>query len=78
MTYEKFPDDLDTTSLGLVTMKPPKELVHSIMDEMLHCLSPDGLPYVRMHRSCDHELALTRSCRATSIQNFPVWTLLSP
>ncbi|RPD53540.1 hypothetical protein L227DRAFT_397698 [Lentinus tigrinus ALCF2SS1-6] len=45
LTYEKFPDDLDTTSLGLVTMKPPKELVHSIMDEMLNCLNPDGLPY---------------------------------
>ncbi|KAI0704997.1 HAD-like domain-containing protein [Cerioporus squamosus] len=45
LTYEKFPDDLDTTSLGLVTMKPSKELVHSIMDEMLKCLSPDGLPY---------------------------------
>ena len=46
LTHEKFPDDLDTTSLGLVTMKPPKGHVHSIMDEMLTYLNDDGLPYV--------------------------------
>ena len=42
----KFPDDLDTTSLGLVTLKPPKEHCESLMDEMLTYLSEDGLPYV--------------------------------
>ncbi|EJF65408.1 hypothetical protein DICSQDRAFT_144065 [Dichomitus squalens LYAD-421 SS1] len=50
LTYEKFPDDLDTTSLGLVTLKPPKEHCESIMDEMLTCLSEDGLPYTYFDR----------------------------
>ncbi|KAH9929520.1 HAD-like domain-containing protein [Epithele typhae] len=52
LTHENFPDDLDTTSLGLVTMKPPKEHVHSIMDEMLTLLSDDGLPYTYFDREC--------------------------
>ncbi|KAH9914153.1 uncharacterized protein BXZ73DRAFT_106651 [Epithele typhae] len=52
LTHENFSDDLDTTSLGLVTMKPPKEHVHSIMDEMLTLLSDDGLPYTYFDREC--------------------------
>ncbi|KAI0704998.1 HAD-like domain-containing protein [Cerioporus squamosus] len=49
LTHENFPDDLDTTALGLVTMKPPKEHVHSLMDEMLTYLNEDGLPYNRAY-----------------------------
>ncbi|RDX55002.1 hypothetical protein OH76DRAFT_856104 [Lentinus brumalis] len=50
LTHENFPDDLDTTALGLVTMKPPKEHVHSLMDEMLTYLNEDGLPYTYFDR----------------------------
>ncbi|KAI1784097.1 HAD-like domain-containing protein [Ganoderma leucocontextum] len=50
LTHEKFPDDLDTTSLGLVTLKPSKEHCNSLMDEMLTLLTEDGLPYTYFDR----------------------------
>ncbi|RPD74190.1 hypothetical protein L226DRAFT_464064 [Lentinus tigrinus ALCF2SS1-7] len=50
LTYKDFPDDLDTTSLALVTLKPPKEHVHSVMDEMLTYLTEDGLPWTYFDR----------------------------
>ncbi|KAH9919182.1 uncharacterized protein BXZ73DRAFT_105011 [Epithele typhae] len=49
-TSEKYPDDLDTTSLGLVVLKRSKEHVNPIMDEMLTFLSDDGLPYTYFDR----------------------------
>ncbi|OOO05326.1 HAD-superfamily hydrolase subfamily IA variant 3 [Aspergillus oryzae] len=41
-TSDAYPDDLDTTSLGLLTMPPDSEIVHSILDEMLDYIDEDG------------------------------------
>ncbi|OBZ67213.1 hypothetical protein A0H81_12852 [Grifola frondosa] len=51
LTHERLPDDLDTTSLGLIVTKPPKEHVNSLMDEMLEYLSDDGLPFTYFDRN---------------------------
>ena len=37
-----FPDDLDTTSLATMVLKPHRETVSSVLDEMLGYLNPDG------------------------------------
>lgn len=37
-----FPDDLDTTSLALMVLQPEKEVVTSMLDEMLEYVHPDG------------------------------------
>ncbi len=76
LTHENFPDDLDTTALGLVTMKPPKEHVHSLMDEMLTYLNEDGLPYVSqcsIFLDCSLD-STDRPHRPTSTAKCPVWT----
>ncbi|OBZ71404.1 Alpha-D-glucose-1-phosphate phosphatase YihX [Grifola frondosa] len=44
LTYDHYPDDLDTTCLGLIVMKPSEEFVHSLIDEMLEYLNDDGIP----------------------------------
>ncbi|KAJ6593944.1 Haloacid dehalogenase-like hydrolase-domain-containing protein [Mycena capillaripes] len=43
LTTEAFPFDLDTTSLGLTVMKRDKEVVRSVMDEMLQYIDSDGI-----------------------------------
>lgn len=43
-----FPDDLNTTSVGLTTTQPDEELVSSIMDEMKGYINDDGIIQV-MH-----------------------------
>ncbi|KAG6871630.1 hypothetical protein C0995_002242 [Termitomyces sp. Mi166 len=42
-TTEQFPSDLDTTSLALTVLHRKKELVFSVMDEMLKYVDPDGI-----------------------------------
>lgn len=78
LTHEKFPDDLDTTSLGLVTLKPPKEHCNSLMDEMLTLLTEDGLPYVSHHGRLLTERYLhthfVARRRRTSTGTCRVWT----
>lgn len=49
-TSDAYPDDLDTTSLGLLTMPPDSEIVHSILDEMLDYIDEDGNVQVRCQR----------------------------
>ncbi|KAF8502568.1 HAD-like domain-containing protein [Gautieria morchelliformis] len=47
LTTHKFPDDLDTTSIGLtVSTHIDLETKHNIMDEMLACRNQDGLVQV--------------------------------
>ncbi|KAJ6101118.1 HAD-like domain-containing protein [Penicillium canescens] len=41
-TSDTYPDDLDTTSLGLLTMPPDAAIVHSILDEMHDYVDEDG------------------------------------
>lgn len=36
------PDDLDTTSLALMTLKPHPELAASLLNEMAEYVNPDG------------------------------------
>ncbi|KAJ6586968.1 HAD-like domain-containing protein [Mycena vulgaris] len=43
LTTEAFPFDLDTTSIGLTVMKRDKEVVGSVMDEMLQYIDSDGI-----------------------------------
>ncbi|KAJ7096276.1 Haloacid dehalogenase-like hydrolase-domain-containing protein [Mycena epipterygia] len=43
LTTEAFPFDLDTTSIGLTVMKRDKEVVSSVMDEMLQYIDSDGI-----------------------------------
>ncbi|KAJ8518255.1 hypothetical protein ONZ45_g4647 [Pleurotus djamor] len=43
LTTEEFPYDLDTTSLGLTVIKPSPVIVHSVMDDMLAFVNPDGI-----------------------------------
>ena len=37
-----FPDDLDTTSLATMVLKPRPEIISSVLDEMIGYLNPDG------------------------------------
>ncbi|THU77492.1 hypothetical protein K435DRAFT_877769 [Dendrothele bispora CBS 962.96] len=39
----EFPDDLDTTALGLTITQKPTEAIHSVMDEMLQYVNADGI-----------------------------------
>ncbi|KAJ7703151.1 Haloacid dehalogenase-like hydrolase-domain-containing protein [Mycena rosella] len=43
LTTEVFPFDLDTTSIGLTVMKRDKDVVNSVMDEMLQYIDSDGI-----------------------------------
>jgi len=43
LTTEEFPPDLDTTAIGLTVLKYDKDIVHSVMDEMLEYVSADGI-----------------------------------
>ena len=54
LTTEEFPPDLDTTSLGLTVLKYDKDIVHSVMDEMLGYANADGIIQVSV-LSCSLE-----------------------
>ncbi|GIJ99682.1 hypothetical protein Aspvir_003683 [Aspergillus viridinutans] len=45
------PNDLDTTSLAIQLLPHEDAMVHSMLDEMLEYLSPDGLIQVLLHRA---------------------------
>lgn len=49
LTDAKFPNDLDTSSLALLHLEVPAQVCEEAMDEMLKCMSEDGLFYVRPH-----------------------------
>ena len=46
LTTESFPCDLDTTSLALTVTGRSKEVVSSILDEMLNYVDKDGIVQV--------------------------------
>lgn len=38
----QFPDDLDTTSLALSVLRPPTDIVSSVLDTMVDYVTEDG------------------------------------
>ena len=42
-TTDHFPCDLDTTSIALTVTGRPKEVISSVMDEMLNYIDKDGI-----------------------------------
>ena len=46
MTSKIFPDDLDTTTLALLVLDVDKDVIHSVMDEILEYCNVDGYPLV--------------------------------
>ncbi|KAH9959299.1 Haloacid dehalogenase-like hydrolase-domain-containing protein [Russula dissimulans] len=40
---DRFPEDLDTTSIGLTVTQPDDHVVNSVLDEMLHFVREDGI-----------------------------------
>jgi hypothetical protein len=43
---DRFPEDLDTTSIGLTVTQPDDHVVNSVLDEMLHFVREDGITMV--------------------------------
>lgn len=43
MTTATYPDDLDTTALAFMAMDYDKEVVSSVMDEMLEYVNDEGV-----------------------------------
>lgn len=43
LTTASYPDDFDTTSLAFMVMDCDKEVVSSVMDEMLEYVSDEGI-----------------------------------
>lgn len=54
LTQAQFPDDMDTTSLGIMILKRPPHVANLVMDKMLQYRTADGLMQVRdgLWRSC--------------------------
>lgn len=46
LTTEVFPEDLDTTSIALLTLDLDFDVKKKAMDNILQFLNPDGLAYV--------------------------------
>ncbi|KAJ5019550.1 hypothetical protein K4K57_012691 [Colletotrichum sp. SAR 10_99] len=46
LTTDTYPDDLDTTSLALLTLDATERIKEKAMDDMLKFMNPDGLAYV--------------------------------
>ena len=48
-----YPDDLDTTSLALMVLRPHNDVVTSVLDEMLKYLNEDGTVQVSHTKRSD-------------------------
>ena len=48
-----FPDDLDTTSLALMVLRPHPDVVTSVLDEMIKYLNSDGTIQVSHTKESD-------------------------
>ena len=48
-----YPDDLDTTSLALMVLRPQPDVVTSVLDEMLTYLNSDGTIQVSHTKGSD-------------------------
>lgn len=63
LTKANFPNDLDTTSLGLTILPPSTDVIHSVLDEMLEYVNNDGIVQVSSsttpyQKSCLNHLVL--------------------
>jgi len=52
LTQANFPNDVDTSSLGITIFGQPKDVANLVMDKMLQNLSPDGVIQVRKSIHC--------------------------
>lgn len=50
LTTEYYPDDLDTTAVGLTVLKRSQEIVMPILDEMLKYVASDGILLVSVEK----------------------------
>ncbi|KAK9850940.1 HAD-like protein [Penicillium brevicompactum] len=50
-TSQVYPDDMDTTALGLVVLDYETEVAHSILDEMLNYVNEEGLVQIYTDKS---------------------------
>lgn len=76
LTQAQFPDDMDTTSLGITIINRPPHVANLVMDKMLQYLTPDGLMQVsdRLRRStevqaCRQLIPLYRQTFFTDFKN---------
>lgn len=53
LTTEVFPCDLDTTSVALTVTGRSKEVISSVMDEMLNYVDKDGIVQVSPRFNCN-------------------------
>ena len=55
LTTAQFPDDADTTSLGITVFNRPSHVAHLVMNKMLQYRTSDGLMQVRddIRRRCE-------------------------
>jgi hypothetical protein len=59
-TTKSYPDDMDTTSLGILNIKHDEALVQAVMDEMLAYRDEDGIIMVRIH--VDYQICHLTKC----------------
>ena len=50
LTTKYYPDDLDTTAVCLSVLKPSREIVMPILDEMLKYVNSDGIFLVSVEK----------------------------
>lgn len=62
LTTDTYPDDLDTTSLALLTLDVTESIKEKTMDDMLKFMNPDGLAYVGDTMTVRRKLQ-TNKCR---------------
>lgn len=65
LTKTDFPDDLDTTSLGLTIMGASEDVKHSILDQMLQYRNPDGI----VQTYFDHTRPRLDACVCVNVLN---------
>lgn len=53
LTTDAFPCDLDTTSLALTVTGRSKEVISSVLDDMLNYVDKDGIVQVSPRLSCN-------------------------
>lgn len=69
LTTEKFPNDMDTTSMALSVLPMSESLVTSVINDMLHFKSEDGVFMVRRNLDGNLLYRLLSLCRLISIQH---------
>lgn len=69
-TTDEFPEDLDTTSIGLMITQTDDHVVHSVLDEMLQCMTEDGINMVKFLCRHPHSACPIQSANQTPGQTY--------